>query len=329
MKILFLGGSGIISSACSALAVEQGMELSVLNRGKTQLRPLPPEVEQIRGDLFNPQELKTLLKGRYFDAVVQFMAFVPAHIQNDIDCFRDICGQYIFISSASAYHTPPLSWPVTESTPLHNPFWEYSRNKAVCEQLLQTEYINSGFPMTIVRPSHTYDKTLIPLHGGYTNIQRMKAGKPIVMHGDGSSLWTLTHHRDFAKGLIGLLGNEKALGEAVHITSDEALTWNAIAQLMARALGTEARLVCAPSEVIARYDREWGDGLLGDKTHSMVFDNSKLKRLVPGFQAVIPFHQGVREIIDWYEQNPEQQKSDPVLDATMDRIIADMQSLGT
>ncbi|GAB6090651.1 hypothetical protein JCM12856_22440 [Spirochaeta dissipatitropha] len=149
------------------------------------------------------------------------------------------------------------------------------------------------------------------------------------MHGDGSSLWTLTHHRDFAKGLIGLLGNEKALGEAVHITSDEALTWNAIAQLMARALGTEARLVCAPSEVIARYDREWGDGLLGDKTHSMVFDNSKLKRLVPGFQAVIPFHQGVREIIDWYEQNPEQQKSDPVLDATMDRIIADMQSLGT
>ncbi|MFW5801753.1 MAG: NAD-dependent epimerase/dehydratase family protein, partial [Spirochaeta sp.] len=198
---------------------------------------------------------------------------------------------------------------------------EYSRNKIACEERLVTEYRRNGFPITIIRPSHTYDATLIPLHGGYTNLQRMKEGKPIVVHGDGTSLWTLTHHRDFAEGLVGLLGNPAAIGEAIHITSDEALTWNAIARQLGRSLGVDVQLVHVPSQVIARYDQEWGDGLLGDKTHSMIFDNTKVKRLVPGFQAVIPFCRGAEEIVNWHEADPSRQQVDTQLDALMDRLI--------
>jgi nucleoside-diphosphate-sugar epimerase len=230
--------------------------------------------------------------------------------------------QYVFISSASAYQTPPRSLPITESTPLHNPYWAYSRAKIACEERLLQAYRERGFPVTIVRPSHTYDCTLLPPHGGWTVVERMRQGKQVVVHGDGTSLWTLTHQRDFAKGLNGLLGLDAAIGEAFHITSDELLTWDRIHEALANAAGAEAKIVHVPSEVIARFDREWGDSLLGDKAHSMVFDNSKIKRFVPEYRASIPFCRGVEEIISWYDEDPRRRVVDAAYDATLERILS-------
>jgi nucleoside-diphosphate-sugar epimerase len=234
---------------------------------------------------------------------------------------RGRVGQYIFISSASAYQKPPTSLPVTESTPLHNPFWEYSRNKIACEQRLMRAYVEQGFPVTIVRPSHTYDRTMVPISGRYTILNRMLQGRKVLVHGDGTSLWTLTHHKDFAVGFTGLLGEQRAIGEAYHITSDEWLSWNQIYTFLAKAAGVEPKLVHVPSEFIAAFDPEWGAGLLGDKAHSAIFDNSKIKKLVPEFSARIPFSQGAREIIDWYTQDESRQVIDERLDRTMDRVI--------
>jgi nucleoside-diphosphate-sugar epimerase len=248
-------------------------------------------------------------------------------VQNDIDLFRNRTGQYIFISSSSAYQTPPNFLPVTESTPLHNPFWEYSRNKAACEMLLQEAYRKENFPMTIVRPSHTYDRTMLPIHERYTIVARMRAGKKVVVPGDGTSLWTLTHATDFAVGFVGLLGNPHALNEAFHITSDEWLCWNQIYEIVARAAGAEPRLFHVSSELIAAFNPEWGVGLLGDKSHSMIFDNSKIRRLVPDFHPRIPFWQGAKEIIAWHDADPARQVINPTLDAIQDRIIAAVESI--
>ena len=256
-----------------------------------------------------------------FDCVVNFIAFTEEHIAQDLELFARRTRQYVFISSASAYQTPPSRLPVTESTPLVNPHWQYSRNKIACEERLLKAYREQGFPMTIVRPSHTYDRTLLPAHGGYTVVDRMRRGKPVIVHGDGSSLWTLTHHRDFARAFVPLLGHDGAIGEAFHITSDEALSWDRIHELMAHAAGAEARIVHVPSDVIAAYDTDWGASLLGDKTHSMVFDNTKVKRLVPEFRAEIPFCRGVQEIMAYYDGEPARRVVDPALDALMDRII--------
>jgi nucleoside-diphosphate-sugar epimerase len=319
MKVLFIGGTGIISSACTQLAVQSGLELFLLNRGQTQ-RPIPDGVEVIRGNIRNREEARKLLAKYRFDVVVDWIAFVPEHIETDIELFRGKTGQYVFISSASAYQTPPASLPVTESTPLYNPFWLYSRDKIACEQRLSDAYRQEHFPITIVRPSHTYDKTLLPFYGGYTFLDRLKKGKKVIIHGDGSSLWVLTHHRDFAKGFLGLLGNPQAIGETFHITSDQVLTWDAICTTMADILGVPARIVHVPSQVIAAYDAEWGASLLGDKTHSMIFDNSKIKRFVPGFRATIPFVQGAREMIEWYDE-PSRQVIDKEFDRLMDHII--------
>ena len=319
MKVLFIGGTGIISSACAQLAVQNGVELFLLNRGQTQ-RPIPDGVETIRGDIRDKEAIKKILKNVRFDVVVDWIAFVPQHVETDIELFRGKTGQYVFISSASAYQTPPASLPVTESTPLYNPFWQYSRDKIACEQRLIDAYRKEHFPMTIVRPSHTYDKTLLPFHGGYTFLDRLKRGKKVIIHGDGTSLWVLTHHRDFAKGFLGLLGNPQAIGETFHITSDQILTWDQICRTMADILGVAANIVHVPSEVIAAYDAEWGASLLGDKTHCMIFDNTKIKRFVPGFQATIPFVQGAREIIEWYEE-PSRQVIDKEFDRLMDSII--------
>jgi len=239
--------------------------------------------------------------------------------------FRGRMQQYIFISSASAYQTPPVSLPVTESTPLSNPFWEYSRNKIACEERLIRAYRDEGFPITIVRPSHTYDRTSLPMHGGFTIVDRMRKGQKVIVHGDGSSLWVLTHHRDFAKGFVGLLGNSHAVGEAFHITSDEVLTWNQIFEIVAQVAGVKANVIHIPSEIIARYDTEWGDSLLGDKTHSMIFDNSKIKRIVPNFAATIPFAWGAEEIINWYNANPDQQIINVALNNIIDKIIRDFE----
>jgi len=323
MKVLFIGGTGIISSACSKLAIEKGMDLFLLNRGKScSIRDINGAT-QISADIRNYGEAREAIKRFSFDTVVDWVAFEPTHIESDIELFKDKTDQFIFISSASAYQTPPQNLPVTEKTPLDNPLWKYSQNKIACEQRLTEEYSQNRFPFTIVRPSHTYDKTLLPIEGGYTVVARMLRGKKIVVHGDGTSIWTLTHHEDFAKGFIGLLGKKAAIGEAFHITSDEWLTWNQIHCMVAEAFGTEAKIVHVPSSIITRYHKQIGDSLQGDKMHSMIFDNSKLKQLVPEFKATIPFSTGIKQIASWYNANEKFRIIDSNLDEMFDRIIND------
>lgn len=327
MKVLFIGGTGVISSACSQLALERGNELYLLNRGES-VRPVPSGAKLIQADVHDRTAVRQALKGMEFDVVVDWIVFVPEQIEGDLEIFAGRVGQYIFISSASAYQKPPLSLPVTESTPLHNPFWQYSRDKMACELRLMEAYRQEGFPVTIVRPSHTYDKTLFPMRGGYTMVGRMRQGKSVVVHGDGTSLWTLTHHRDFARGFVGLLGHPAAIGEAFHITSDEWLSWNQIYQYIARAAGCEAQLVHIPSDFIACFDPDWGASLLGDKSHSTIFDNTKIKRLVPDFVCTIPFARGAVEILDWYDSHPARQVVDPAFDKLLDRILGAYQQAG-
>lgn len=324
MDVLFVGGTGIISSACVALAVRRGINVWVLNRG-TSPRPLPPGVTQLTADIRDPQSVERALGSLRFDSVCNFIAFVPEHVEADIQAFRHRTRQYIFISSASAYKKPVQHWPLTESTPLGNPYWQYSRDKIACEDRLIREWRDNGFPVTIVRPSHTYDRTLLPFdpyQAGYTVLSRMLANKPVVVHGDGTSLWVLTHHADFAGGFVGLLGNPKTAGEAFHITSDEVLSWNEIYEIVARAAGVNPQLVHVPSDVLAREHPAWGAGLLGDKAHSVIFDNAKIKRFVPGFHTRIPFEQGARQIVEFYRQNPTFEPIDANVDALMDRLIA-------
>lgn len=322
MKVLFIGGTGIISSACSALALERGIELYLLCRGQTTHRPVPPGAKVLNADINDEAAVKAALGSLSFDAVADFIVFTPEQIERDLRLFSGRTGQYVFISSASAYQTPPARLPVTESTPLYNPFWGYSRNKIACEDRLVRAYREAAFPITIVRPSHTYDRTLLPAHGGYTVVDRMRRGKPVLVHGDGTSLWTLTHHRDFARAFVPLLGHDGAIGEAIHITSDEALSWNRIHELVGRAAGVEPKLVHVPSALIAARDFHWGESLLGDKAHSMVFDNTKLKRLVPGFRAEIPFCRGIEEILAWYDADASRRRVDEQLDKMTDEILA-------
>jgi nucleoside-diphosphate-sugar epimerase len=325
LRVLFIGGTGVISSACARLAVDSGIDLYVLNRGRTSQRPLPAGARVLHADIREPQSVRDELKDLEFDSVVDWVAFIPEHIRNDIGLFRGRTGQYVFISSASAYQTPPSRMPVTESTPLRNPFWQYSRDKIACEDALVSAYRDEGFPATIVRPSHTYDKTLVPFDGGWTVLGRMRAGKPVIVHGDGTSLWTLTHHDDFARAFVPLLGHPRTVGDAFQITSDDVLTWNQIAEALAAAAGVTARLVHVPSDAIAAADPDWGAGLLGDKAHSMVFDNSKVRSVVPGWRAVIPFERGAGEILDWYDADPARQVTDTRLDAVMDKLAATYQ----
>lgn len=320
MKVLFIGGTGVISSACSALCIEQGIDLYLLNRQTTNTSA-PEGAKVLKGDIRNVEEISGLLTGKSFDVVVDWIAYNTGHILTDYALFKDKTSQYVFISSASAYQKPPSHLPIRETELLDNPYWEYSRNKIDCENKLMELFHLHDFPVTIVRPSHTYDKTKIPLHGGYTVLHRMLQGKKIIIHGDGTSLWTLTHHKDFAKGFISLLGNKETIGQAYHITSDEALTWNQICEYMAGALGVEPSIIHIPSDYIARFDNEWGDGLLGDKAHSMIFDNSKIKKINPSFKAVIPFREGAKEIVSWYLANDNLKQIDHEKDKLMDRII--------
>ena len=320
MKVLFIGGTGVISSACSELALARGIELVLLNRGES-VRPAPAAARVLRADIRDAAATATALDGQRFDVVVDWIAFTPEQVAADIALFRGRTGQYIFISSATVYEKPPSRLPITEATPLSNPFWAYAANKIACEVLLREAAGAEGFPSTIVRPSHTYDRTKLPVTGGYTSVARMRQGKPVVVHGDGTSTWVLTHHRDFAVGFVGLLGNATAVGEAFHITSDELLTWNQIYTLVGRAAGVGPKLVHIPSDVIARYDPEWGAGLLGDKAHSVVFDNSKIKRFAPDFAPSIPFARGADEIMAWYDADPARQQVDARLDRLMDELI--------
>lgn len=327
MKVLFIGGTGTISSACSQLAIERGIDLTLFNRGETK-RPIPAEARVLHGDIRDRASVERALDDATFDAVVDWIAFTPDQVESDIELFRGRTGQYIFISSASAYQKPVARLPITESTPLHNPYWAYSRNKIACEERLMRAYREEGFPITIVRPSHTYDRTRLPFQNRYTVIDRMRKGKPVVVHGDGTSLWVLTHHKDFAKGFVGLLGNPHAIGDAFHITSDELLTWNQIFTILAHAAGVAGpHLVHVPSEVIAAFDPDWGAGLLGDKAHSVIFDNSKIKRLVPDFAATIPFSQGAEEVIAWFDADSTRQVVEPEANDLLDRIIAASESI--
>ncbi len=321
MRVLFLGGTGVISSACSRLAVNRGIDLYLFNRGHTA-RPIPEGVHILRGDIRDRASVEHALGDTTFDVVANWINYTPEHVEEDIELFRDRTGQYIFISSASAYQKPLSSLPITESTPLDNPFWAYSRAKIACEERLMQAYCEDKFPITIVRPSHTYDRTMVPLIGGYTAIDRMRKGKKVIVQGDGTSLWVLTHHEDFAKGFVGLLGNQGAIGHAFHITSDELLAWNQIYTILAHAAGVEPQIVHVPSDVIAAFDPEVGAGLLGDKAHSVVFDNSKIKHLAPDFAATIPFAQGAKEIVAWFDADPTRQVVDERASRLIDRIIA-------
>lgn len=321
MKVLFIGGTGIISSGCAPLAVRDGIDLYFLNRGQST-RGTPEGVKQIIGDIRDPQSVASAIEGHKFDVVVNWIAFTPNHIQQDIDLFKGKVGQYVFISSASAYQTPPSTLPVTESTILDNPFWEYSRNKIACEELLVDAYRKEKFPMTIVRPSHTYDHRLLPFDHGYTVVDRMRKGKPVVVHGDGTSIWVLTHHTDFAKGFVPLLGNSHAIGESYHITSDELLTWNQIYDIVAEAAGTTSQKVHISSDLLAKHDPNWGPGLLGDKANSMIFDNSKIKKLAPDFLCTTPFRRGAQEIINWYDADPARQLVDDQKNELQDKLIS-------
>ena len=309
MKVLFIGGTGNISLSVSKLALNKGIELYHLNRGN---RPTLDGVKNLIADISNVEQCKKALQNYNWDVVVNWIAFTPEDILRDFELFQGKTSQYIFISSASAYQKPPVNYIITESTPLKNPFWEYSRNKIACEDLLVSLYRNQNFPMTIVRPSHTYNSVIPVTLGGweeYTVVDRMKKGLPIVIQGDGTSLWTLTHADDFAKGFIGLLGNHYAIGESFHITSDEVLSWNQIYQILAHAVGCEAKIVHISSDFICHYadkhnfPSERGN-LLGDKAHCAIFDNSKIKRFVPDFYSEIPFSQGIKRTIQWFEADP-------------------------
>ncbi|MET4619317.1 nucleoside-diphosphate-sugar epimerase [Arthrobacter sp. 2762] len=304
-NILFIGGTGVISAAAAERAVALGHRLTILNRGRSAGRPVPEGAEVLHADIRDIGAVREVLRGREYDAVADFISFTPTHARAGLEMFRGRTGQYVFISSASAYQKPPTTLPIRESTPLKNPFWKYSQDKIACEELFFEAYREQDFPVTVVRPSHTYDRTKIALVGGWTDIHRMRAGMPVLVHGDGTSLWTLTHSRDFAKAFVGLLGRPQAVGESYTITSDEFLPWNQIYRLFARAAGVpEPELFHVSSETIAAHSKELGPNLLGDRSHSVVFDNSKIKALVPDYQATMPFADGASEIIDWHDQHP-------------------------
>lgn len=322
MKILFIGGTGNISTSVSELAAAAGMELWLLNRGQTGVEIEGTEV--IVCDINDRGQAEAALEGHTWDVVVNWIAFTEAEARRDWELFRGKTNQYIFISSASAYQKPPTHGVITESTPLKNPYWQYSRDKIACEDFLVQKYRDEDFPITIVRPSLTYD-TVIPLTMGawreYTIVERMRQGREVIVHGDGTSLWTITHAEDFAVGMVGLLGHPQAIGHAFHITSDEALTWDQMYQAVAAAAGTEARIVHIPSEFICEVDESLTGTLLGDKAYSALFDNSKIKRFVPDYQAVIPFHLGIRQTIDWFEEEPSRQIINEESNARIDRIL--------
>lgn len=325
MKILFIGGTGTISMAISKLLLSEGHTLYLLNRGSRNTG-LSGNLAELKADINDEALVSGLIRDLEFDAVADFIAFGPEQLERDYRLFQGRTKQFIYISSASAYQKPLSDFRITEGTPLANPYWEYSRNKIAGEDCLMKLYRETGFPITIVRPSHTYSERSVPLgvhgdHGSYAVLKRMLEGKPVIIHGDGTSLWTLTHNSDFARGFVGLLGNVHAIGEAVQITSDESLTWNQIYQIIADALGVKLNAVHVSSEFLdACSPYDFAGSLLGDKANTVVFDNRKLKRLVPGFTATVRADQGIRDTVAYVLSHPECQKEDPVFDAWCDKI---------
>ena len=325
MKVLFVGGTGLISSACTRLALDRGLEVFLLNRGSAPGRARGATT--LIADLNDGAATEQALAGHRFDVVVDWMAFSPADIERDLRLFTGRAAQFVFISSASAYSKPPADWLTREDTPLANPFWDYSRNKIACEERLMRAYREDGFPVTIVRPSFTYGDTQIPLAVNswdlpFTAIARMRLGKPLIVPGDGTSLWTLTHNSDFAQGFVGLLGRRETIGEAFNIMSDEVLAWDEIYRQTAAAAGAELRIVHIASDFITACMPELTGSLLGDKSVSAVFDTTKIKRLVPDFRAATPFAEGIRRTLAWFDADPARQQIDAEMDAGWDRLIA-------
>ena len=328
MKVLFIGGTGIISSAISRLAVERGIDLVLFNRGRN-LQSVPANITVLAGDYRDPQDRQKLLGDQQFDVVVDWIAFTPEQVREDIEIFSGRTAQYIFISSASAYQKPATQYLITESTPLANPFWQYSQAKIASELELMAAYRQRGFPVTVVRPSHTYGDWSIPVALNssarpWSIVDRMRRGEQVIVHGDGSSLWTVTHNSDFAKAFIGLMGNPQSLGHAFHITSDEVLTWNQIYEILGHAAGARPHIIHIPSDFIGTCEPALAGGLLGDKATSVVFDNTKIKHLVPGYHASVSFAEGIRQTLRWFEEedHPERRLTDEAWNTSMDRIIS-------
>jgi len=334
MKVLFIGGTGLISSACTALALRSGIDLHLLTRGQRPLDFLPPGCPQptiISADIRDPASAHAALaphmRRAAYDCIVNFIAFGPDDVTRDLELFANRTAHYILISSCAVYQKPPAHYLITEATPISNPFWSYAQQKIAAENILTAAIRERRFPGTIVRPSHTYADARIPAayHNSthsWTTAWRLLHHHPIIIHGDGTSLWQLTHAEDFARGLIGLLGRPDALGESFHITSDEVLTWNQILATLADLLGAAPNFIHIPSDFIARHDPERGAGLLGDKAHSIVFDNSKIKRFVPTYRATIPFRTGLARTLNWFRADPARQTIDPVFNTLADQIIA-------
>lgn len=325
MRVLFLGGTGIISSACTQSAADRGIDLTLLNRGR-RTAGLPARVKTLAVDMEDEAGVVEALRGATFDAVVDWIAYTPAQVERDLRLFRGRTRQYIFISSASAYQKPPAHYLITESTPLVNQYWDYSRNKIACEERLLTAYREEGFPVTIVRPSLTYGDTQIPLAVNswtkpYTIVDRMRQGKKVIVPGDGTSLWVMTHNSDFAKGLVGLLGHAQAIGHAFHITSDEAMNWDQFYRIVGEAAGAEPQLVHIASDFIAACLPEMVGSLIGDKANSAVFDNSKIKRFVPDYCATTTFKQGIRRTLAWFDADPARKQIDAEAGANWDKLI--------
>ena len=323
MRILFIGGTGVISSSCSAEAVRQGHELYHLNRG-THPDQAPTGVTTLKADIRDPQQVKGALAGQRFDSIVNWVAFEPDHLRQDMELLGPLTSQYIFISSASVYLKPPPHWLITEEMPTGNPYWPYAQKKLACEEMLSKFFAKDGFPATIVRPSHTYTDGWVPSPIGsrdFTIAQRILDGKEIISPGDGQSLWTLTHSDDFAVGFTGLLGNPDSVGEIYHVTSDEARTWDAFYNIIGEAMGVDVNIVHIPSEVVNGISPSLGQGLLGDKGYSMVFDNSRIRKIVPDFKAKITFAEGIRRSIKWFREDPSRQIVDPKRDAEIEKVL--------
>ncbi|MDF1536963.1 MAG: SDR family oxidoreductase [bacterium] len=323
IKILFIGGTGVISTACSREVLNRGHELWLLNRG-TRPEKTPMGAKQLTADARDPDQVRSAISGLTFDGVVNWVALEPSHVRQDVKLFSGLTGRYVFISSAAVYLKPPPHWLITEQTPTGNPWWPYAQNKIACEKALAEAFLKDRFPVTIVRPSHTYSDGWIPTPIGsrdYTVARRILDGRAVISPGDGQSLWTLTHSDDFAAGFAGLLEADSIEGETFHITSDEARTWDAFYKVIGEALGVEPRLLHIPSGFVHEVSPFIGQGLLGDKAWSMVFDNSKIRNFVPDFGARTPFSEGIRRSLDWFNADPERQVVDPARDAEIEKVV--------
>ena len=324
-SLLVVGGTGAISRSCVAEALDQGMAVTVLNRGRSsRVRPLPASVEVLTGDVTDPASVERALGGRRFDSVVNFLCYGAQDAAENVRLFADRTAHYVHISSASVYHRPLPKGPVGESTFAHNPDHAYMRDKVEAERGFLAAFAEQGFPVTIVRPAHTYDEAIAPLAGGWTVIDRIERGAPVVVHGDGTSLWTYTHAADLAVGLVGLLGRPSAFGEAFHITSDDTLSWNQIYRAVGHAMGVEPVLLHLPTDWIMLAEPDWfWSGLLdGDLSHSEVFDTTKIRSYVPGFRPVRSFEREVYRMLAWRRSHPDLAAGDPAEDAVYDRLAA-------